>query len=174
VDGLTAEERVLAWQSGWHPSFAGVAIVNSDFTFRSVNPQFCKILGVTPADLLENRFQDITHPDSKKIDERNAKLVRDGKIDFYLLKKSYLFEGGREVKVVLLVTRVPTGDQPFKFFLSRIMLDESGKPAQSLSDISHLKQTKTVMDTLISNGKGLIALAGILGACVAAFMGAFQ
>ena len=62
MDGLTDEERVLAWGASWDPSFDGVAIVDKDFTFRSVNPQFCQIVGVSPAELIGKRFQDITPP----------------------------------------------------------------------------------------------------------------
>lgn len=127
MDRLTNEERALAWKSNWHPSFAGIAIVNRDFTFRSVNPQFCKLLGVTPADLIGERFQDITPPGLKQLDERNAKMVVDGLIDFYLLPKKYEFHNGKEVDVILLVTRAPLSHEgDFQFFVSRIMLDEKG------------------------------------------------
>lgn len=127
MDQLTDQERVEAWKAGWHPSFAGIAIVNKDFTFRSANPQFCKLLGVTQAELIGQRFQDLTPPGIRELDAKNAQMVIDGYMDFYLLPKAYQFSGGRIVNVVLLVTRVPhteVGD--FQFFLSRIMLDESG------------------------------------------------
>ena len=174
MDELTDEERILAWKSSWDPSFAGCAIVNSDFTFRSANPQFCKLLGVTPAELLDERFQDVTHPASRKIDEKNAKLVIEGKIDFYLLKKSYLFENAREVKVVLLVTRVPIGKKPFRFFLSRIMLNEEGRTVTSLLDTTHLSSIRKAADFLVTNAKVVIATCGILGAGVAAFLAALN
>ena len=127
MDRLNDEERALAWKASWHPSFSGVAIVNKDFTFRSANPQFCKLLGVTPADLIGHRFQDITPPNIRELDEKNAQMVIDGYIDFYLLPKSYEFARGERVDVVLLVTRAPLSSEgDFQFFVSRIMLDEGG------------------------------------------------
>lgn len=124
MDGLTDEERILAWKAGWNPSFDGIAIVNEDFTFRAVNQQFCELLGVTHAQLIGQRFQDITPPELRKLDEANATLLKQGVMDFYVMQKAYDFGGGHTRNVVLLVTRVPkTADGAFQFFLSRIMLD---------------------------------------------------
>lgn len=176
MDRLTDEERVLAWKASWHPSFAGVAIVNKDFTFRSVNPQFCKLLGVTPADLIGLRFQDVTAPSIRALDERNAKLVIAGVIDFYILPKKYCFPDGREVEVVLLVTRAPASTEgEFQFFLSRIMLDERGellKPHEAealfVSEQSFPTQTKTVVDFMMKYGTWLAALGTIIASIVIA------
>lgn len=124
MDGLTNEERALAWTSCWQPSFDGWAIINKDFTYRAVNPQFCEILGVTPAQLVGQRFQDITPPGIRKLDEANAQLVMNGVMDFYILPKVYDFGDGHTRNVIMLMTRVPkSADGSFRFFVSRIMLD---------------------------------------------------
>lgn len=123
MDGLTDTEKKLSWAASWDPSFDGVAIVNKDFTFRSVNPQFCEIVGVSPAELLGRRFQDITPISVKQLDENNAKLVMEGKIESYLLPKSYEFTNGSKVDIILLVKGVYNETGEFLFFLSRIMLD---------------------------------------------------
>lgn len=170
VDGLSDEERILAWNASWHPSFSGIAIVNEDFTFRSVNPQFSKLLGVTPADLIGKRFQDITPVEIRELDEKNAELIIDGKIDFYVLPKSYSFADGSTVDVVLLVTRAPPASEgEFRFFLSRIMLDEKGELMQA----GNMKSTNAVTtspplmakvkDFLNNNYWWLAAIGTILG-----------
>lgn len=143
MDRLTDEERILAWKASWHPSFAGTAIVNRDFTFRSANPQFCKLLGVTPADLIGKRFQDVTPPSIRELDEKNAQMVIDGLIDFYLLPKKYEFANNHEVDVVLLVTRAPLSHEgEFQFFVSRIMLDEEGELLSAhIDETSKLEQS---------------------------------
>ena len=178
MDKLTDEERILAWKASWHPSFAGTAIVNKDFTFRSVNPQFCKLLGVTPADLIGQRFQDITPPGIKELDERNAKLVMDGSIDFYLLPKKYEFHSGKEVDVVLLVTRAPLSHEgEFQFFVSRIMLDENGEllsahtEETSDSPISYPKSMNAVVEFITIHGKWLMGIGTIIGAIIASLVG---
>ncbi len=170
MDKLTDDERILAWKASWHPSFDGIAIVDQDFTFRSVNPQFCKLLGVSPADLIGQRFQDVTHPDVRKVDEENAKLLMAGHIDFYVLSKRYLFQNNHQVAVVLLVTRVPqSGAVEFKFFLSRIMLDENGalfttpKKTQNCVPCDQTPIQKAA-DFFLKYHKALIATGSIIGA----------
>lgn len=178
VDRLTDEERILAWRASWHPSFAGTAIVNIDFTFRSANPQFCKLLGVTPADLIGQRFQDITPPGLKELDEKNAELVISGYIDFYLLPKRYQFSNGREVDVILLVTRAPPSSEgDCQFFVARIMLDEDGGLLTAhteeicKSDSSFPKSMKKVVDFMMKYGTWFAALGTIIGTIIIAIMG---
>lgn len=145
-----------------------MAIVDRDFTFRSVNPQFCKLLGVTPAELIGARFQDITPQGIRELDEKNAKLVIAGSIDFYILPKTYQF-GERKISVVLLVTRAPKADQgDFQFFLSRIMIDANGElltvQAEGLkSPQSSLAPMQKVTDFLMTYGTWLAGIGTIIG-----------
>lgn len=177
-DKLTDEERILAWKASWHPSFDGVAIVNPDFTFRSVNPQFCELLGVTPAELIGQRFQDITPPSIRKLDLENAELVKKGVIDFYILPKKYQFSSGHEVEVVLLVTRAPPSEVgDFRFFVSRIMLDEKGallkahENVRSGSVIDYPTSINSVVEFALKYGKILIAVGLAVGAFVLSILG---
>lgn len=122
MDGLTNEERIHAWLADWNPSFAGKAIVNPDFTFRAVNQQFCKIVGVTPAELVGNKFTDLTPEPLKSVDQKNAMLVRKGVIQSYLLPKTYEFFNGHRADVTLLVNGVYHPDtRDFMFFVSTIL-----------------------------------------------------
>lgn len=133
-DGLTDEERKLAWLASWNPSFAGKAIVNPDFTFRSVNRQFCEIVGVTPAEIINSKFTDLTPEPVKTLDVKNAKLVKEGKIESYILPKVYEFASGKRVDVILLVKGVyhPKTSE-FLFYVSSIMANDKKLNAQSLS-----------------------------------------
>ncbi|MCG8670221.1 MAG: PAS domain S-box protein [Pseudomonadales bacterium] len=131
TDGLTDTERALAWAASWHPSFSGIAIVDADFTFRAVNPQFCEIVGATPAEIIGESFMDITPAPIRHLDVKNARLVMAGTIESYILKKTYEFQSGRKVAVVLLVTGVYDEEEAFKFFVSRIMTDEQHKLSAS-------------------------------------------
>lgn len=121
-DGLNDEERVYAWLASWNPSFAGKAIVNPDFTFRAVNQQFCKIMGVTPGELVGSKFTDLTPEPLKSLDAKNAELVKNGVVQSYLLPKTYEFLNGQRVDVTLLVNGVYHPDtKKFMFFVSTIM-----------------------------------------------------
>lgn len=181
MDRLNDEERVLAWKAIWHPSFVGTAIVSKDFTFLSANPTFCKLLGVTLADLLGKRFQDITHPSIRAKDEQNAKFLIDGLQDYYILEKKYLFEDGREVDVVLLVTRAPLSSEgPFRFFVSRIMLDDKKdrstliQESGSGSEQSFQKQMETVAAFLMRNIKFFTAIGTVIAAIYLGFIEFFK
>jgi PAS domain S-box-containing protein len=121
VDILTNRQRAAAWLATWNPSFVGKAIVSRDFKFQAVNDQFCEILGVTPAVLLEHSFEDITAPQDQKLDTDNAELVIKGKSPGYLMEKSYQFRDNHEVKVLLMVVGVYKEDGNFYFFTSRIV-----------------------------------------------------
>lgn len=178
MDRLTDEERILAWKSAWHPSFDGIAIVNKDFSFRSVNPQFCKLLGVTPGELTGQKFTDITPPGIRELDQKNAEMLIKGDIPFYMLPKSYYFKDGRTVDVVLLVTRVPKElDKPFRFLVSRIMLDEEGAwHTNQLKDASHSPRSSPesmsmVVDFAMKYGKWFVGIGTILGAILVALFG---
>ena len=169
---LNDKESVLAWKAIWDPSFSGIAIVNKDFSFRSANPQFCKLLGVTPADLIGKKFQDITPPNIRELEEKNANLIISGLVDFYLLPKKYEFSNGRKVKAILLVTRAPlSGQGDFEFFVSRIMVDNKGslltahKKETSLLKQSSQSLTMRVLDFLMKYWKPIaIASAVVVGA----------
>lgn len=125
MDTLTDQERALAWRAMWNPSFSGIAIVGPDYTFRAVNEQFCEIMGTTPAELVGNKFTDITPVSIRQLDIKNAELVKSGAITSYLLPKTFKFCGGREVRVLLLVKGVYSEDSnEFLFFVSRIVEDK--------------------------------------------------
>lgn len=88
-DGLNNHQRAQLWLRRWDRTLVGKAVVNSDFTFRSVNQQFCKILGVTAAELVGMPFPDITPEPIKSLDVANSQLVIEGIQDHYTLPKIY-------------------------------------------------------------------------------------
>lgn len=177
---LTYEEMALTLDSAWDPSFDGWAIVDADFTFRSVNQKFCELLGVTPAELIGQRFQDVTPIEMRQLEEDNAKLVMEGRISFYLLPKMYRFSGHSQTDVVLLVTRVPRdSSKPFRFFLSRIMLDEEKtlrklQENQLNSEPTSLKLTNMVEDFWMKWGKWLIGIGTVVGTILFTLMEYFK
>lgn len=125
MNSLTEKEKAHAFEALFGASIVGLAIVNKDFTFRHTNEQFCAILGVTPAELIGLRFQDITSAKSQRVDEENSKLIMDGKISSYMMEKTYSFENGRSLEAVLVVARVPMNTaEPFAFFLSQVVTNE--------------------------------------------------
>lgn len=159
MDGLNETERALAWAASWHPSLVGTAIINENLTFRSVNPEFCDILGVTPAELIGNSFADITPQPVKALDLKNAELVKKGVIESYLLHKSYEFGSGRRVDFVLLVNGVYSKDGDFQFYVSRIILPPA-PTSQSLSK-------RGLMRKLLENWQPIAAILAAMSVIIA-------
>lgn len=121
MDGLTNRQRAAAWLASWNPDFVGKAIVNEKLEITAVNEQFCEILGITPAEVLESKFTDVTAKKDRELDLHNAQLVMKGLSPGYLMEKSYLFRDGREVRVLLMVVGIFTENGDFDFFVSRIV-----------------------------------------------------
>lgn len=164
MDGLSNDERILAWLAVWHPSFSGIAIVNADYTFRAVNQQFCRITGASPAEFIGNTFTEITPIEIRDLEKTNAELVKKRTIESYILPKSYEFVGERKVHVVLLVKGVycqRSGD--FLFFVSRIMEDKKitlsdapcPKPIRWLEWIDKKKVGMGIVAALSAVGYGI-------------------
>lgn len=150
MDGLDDEQRVEAWKSAWEKSLVGMAIVEEDGTFRAVNPQWVKMLGVPATEFYGNSFEDITPRSEVTEDEEQAKLVAQGLIDSYEMDKTYEFANGKKSKIRLLVTRVPMDTaKPFMFFLSRIVLRKEASTSiasQQPSFTSHHPESKAGND----------------------------
>lgn len=157
MDGLNNEERINAWLASWHPSFDGKAIVNPDFTFRAVNQQFCKILGVSPAELVGQKFSDLTPPKMRELEVKNAELVKKGLIQSFLLSKAYEFQTGKKVDVTLLVNGVyhPT-TKKFMFFVSTIMERKVMK-----STVAQSQLPTGLLDWIDKKKVGMAALTGM-------------
>jgi PAS domain S-box-containing protein len=135
VDDFSDEEKLEVCLSAFHISLDGWAIVDKDFIIKAVNSQWTEILGVLPDEFMGKSFVDITHPSIVAQDIANAKLVMQGKIKSYALKKTYQFSDSRQKNVVLLVVRVPISlKKPFMFFLSRILEDNENQE-QAVKDL---------------------------------------
>lgn len=163
MDGLNNEERLEAWKAAWSPSYDGWAIIDGDFSFRSINPQWLELLGVTPAHFIGKTMQDVTAPEVRELDLKNALLAREGKITSYAINKEFQFQDGSRRRVVALVVRVPqdTG-KPFQFFLSRIMLNET-EIEELQSSTKYPKLIAATADFMIKYGKWIAAIGTVVG-----------
>jgi PAS domain S-box-containing protein len=163
VDGLTDNERAVAWLTSWHPSFEGKAIVNADLTFRAVSPQFCKMLGVSPAELIGSKFHDITPEPVKTLELKNANLVKKGVITNYLLPKTFELFSGRRIEVTILTTGAYHQEtEKFMFFVMTIMEKQGALPLRAPS------QTQSGLLTWVDKRKVGTTIALMLTSVAAA------
>jgi PAS domain S-box-containing protein len=73
----------------------GVALINSRTgQFELVNRKYCHIVGYTMEEMLNTRFQDITHPDDITPDLNNMRRLLSGDIDSFTMEKRYITKDG--------------------------------------------------------------------------------
>lgn len=80
----------------------GIAVVDSvTGQFRTINPQYCKIVGYSEAEMLASTFQQITHPDDLPRDLENMRRLRAREMEAFQMEKRYLRKDGFLVWVSL-------------------------------------------------------------------------
>lgn len=96
----------------------GMAHVAEDGHWLRINQKICEISGYTEAELLQMRFQDITHPDDLAADVEQANQVIEGTLDQYSMEKRYIRKNGSPVWVDLTVSAVRDTENRLKYFVA--------------------------------------------------------
>lgn len=129
----------------------GIAHVSPDGKFLLVNERFCEIAGHDAADLLEDGFQHITHPDDLGADMENVAALIAGTIPRYSMEKRYLQRDGTQVWVNLTVSLVRDQGGSPDFFVAVIEDISARKQAEALAaydSLTGLPNRRTVLDNL--------------------------
>ncbi len=79
----------------------GLILVAPDGRFVRVNQAFCEMIGYLEEELLQLRFQEVTHPDDHPIDEAIVEDLMSGNGDQGGIEKRYVAKDGRIVHVIL-------------------------------------------------------------------------
>ena len=112
-----AEER---FRGAFEHAAIGMALVALDGRWLRVNQAVCEIAGYTEQELLERRFQDLTHPDDLAADlERVGQMLR-GEISSYQLDERYVHRDGHVVWITLSVSLVHDAAGEPLYFVSQI------------------------------------------------------
>ncbi|MFB9993335.1 diguanylate cyclase [Deinococcus oregonensis] len=112
-----SEER---FRTTFDQAAVGIAHIQLDGHWLSVNNKLCEIVGYSPAELVELTFQDITHPDDLEADLALVGQLLRGEIRTYSLQKRYLRKGGEQIWINLTVALVHAGDGSPRYFISVI------------------------------------------------------
>jgi diguanylate cyclase (GGDEF)-like protein/PAS domain S-box-containing protein len=122
-----SEER---FRVAFNQAGVGLAHVAPEGRWLMVNSKLCEIVGYTQAEMLNLRFQDITHPDDVLVDWALAKRMLNRELDEQTREKRYLHKNGHYIWVNLT---------------SSMVRDEQGRPkyySTVVEDISRRKQAE--------------------------------
>ncbi len=79
----------------------GIAEVDLEGRFVTVNDTLCAITGYSREELLTLRFQDLTHPDDLEADLALASRLASGELTRYTIEKRYIRKDGQSIDVNL-------------------------------------------------------------------------
>jgi len=119
--------QVARYRAAFELSAPGQAVVGLNGRFIEVNDSLCQILGYPMQDLLQRRFQDITHPDDLARDTQAAADLKAGILDEYRQEKRYLR---------------PDGTTIWAQVTSRLARDEQGQPLYFVSVTDDITERK--------------------------------
>jgi PAS domain S-box-containing protein len=125
VTARTETERQLReatkeFESAFHYSAIGMALVGVDGSWLKVNKSVCDLVGYEEHELLALSFQDITHPSDLDADLALLTSVLAGEIDTYQMEKRYIRKDGTIVPVLLSVSVVRDEHGAVERFISQI------------------------------------------------------
>lgn len=136
MDYLTYEDKASIGEVVSKVSFIGIAKVDKDYKILWTNEQFSKILGVVRGEILDVKFSDITLEPERSQDIVQAKLVKEGRINSYMMSKDIQLKDGRVVKTEVIVNGVrckKSGD--FLHFILQSMPREERLDADTSSQL---------------------------------------
>ncbi len=110
-----SEER---FRAAFEQAAVGISQNGPDGRWLRANQKLCEIVGYTCEELLEKRFQDITHSDDLEADLGHVRRLLAGEVETYSMEKRYLRRDGSVVwvNVALSLVREPSGEP--KYFIA--------------------------------------------------------
>ena len=120
----------VLFQNAFDFAAIGMALVAPDGRWLRVNRSVCEITGYTEEELLQRRFQDLTHPEDLALDLQNVRRLLEREVPSYQMEKRYLHKDGSVVWVTLSVSVVFRGDGEPLFLMSQIQDITSRKASE--------------------------------------------
>jgi len=114
-------------------SLVMTVLTGLDGSFWRVPGKFCRLLGYREAELLELRYQDVTHADDLPYALAQMRRLLEGEAASFDMEKRYLRRDGQPVWVYLNVS---------------VVTDRSGQPLYFLSYVRDISEQKRVEETL--------------------------
>ncbi len=109
-----------------------------------INRTFCEMLGYSPQELQEKRWEEITHPDDIELTQREIDSLLSGEKDAVRFNKRFLKKDGSVIWVDLS---------------SSLRRDEAGKPLYLMTALVDITERKRVEEALLESEEKFRLLA---------------
>lgn len=147
---LEATELARASQQYFLQTFehaaSGISHVSLDGRLLRVNQTFCQLVGYSADELMQLRFQDITHPDDVAADLHMLQQSIAGERNSYTLTKRYRHKRGHWVWAQLTVAIIRRADGAPDYFISVV---------QDLSSLKTAEQALRTTQNLLNQAQKL-------------------
>ncbi|MDQ2697038.1 MAG: EAL domain-containing protein [Pseudomonadota bacterium] len=112
---VALRESEASARATFEQAAVGITHVAPDGRWLRVNQKFCAIVGYTAEELVQRRFQDLTHADDLDADLEHRRRLFGGEIQTYSLEKRYLRRDGSDiwVNVTVSLLRDPAGEPKY-------------------------------------------------------------
>lgn len=117
---IELREQEQLFRSTFNQAAVGIAHVSPTGQWLRVNQRLCEIVGYTREELLQHRFQDLTHVEDLETDLTYIRQILANEISTYSMEKRYLCKDRSIVWVNLTVSLVREADGRPKYFISVI------------------------------------------------------
>lgn len=111
----------------------GMSMGNIDGILLDVNYSFCDILGYTREEIIGRTFQELTHPDDRRVNSEAFADLLKGKIKKFSIEKRYIRKDGSPVTCLVA---------------SSCARNEKGEPEQIYAIIMDISQLKAAHEAL--------------------------
>ncbi|MET0397488.1 MAG: PAS domain S-box protein [Longimicrobiaceae bacterium] len=139
------EERFLAT---FELAPVGIAHLAPDGRWLRVNQRLCSILGYSCEELLELRFQELTHPEDLAADLDQALRTVAGEQASYTIEKRYVRKDGSSVWANVRITLVREKRSEKPLFFVAVVDDVTDRRRAEQALLRHATELRTLLDRL--------------------------
>lgn len=155
----------------YNKAITGIAILDEEGNFLSVNPKLCEITGYKEAEFKKLNFKDITHPEDLQLDMQYIPDVLTGKRDSYTIEKRYIHKKGHEIWIRLRSTVERNSKGEIEYVIATvedIQKEKENEKALMESESRFRMQSEVALEGIQIHDKGEIvdanlAMAKMLG-----------